>query len=102
MLRVAIAGVGLFLFLGLILTYTGYVVVRDETGLAVEARVVNGEQDQILSPLPFGYFIGIPRVEGEIWVYCSDGSSVRGGYVTRHWRETVTVVGDGTCEKLFQ
>lgn len=82
------------------LSYTGYVIVHDETGLATEARLTNSRQKQPLTALPFGYFVGIPEIEGGIEVRCSDGSMARGGYVTAHWKENVSVTGDGICERL--
>ncbi|WP_156309691.1 hypothetical protein [Novosphingobium sp. AAP93] len=100
MVRYLIALFCLCLLGWLTLEFTGYIVVHDKTGLATSARVTNGELHQNLADLPLGYFVGIPDLEGGIEVLCSDGSEVSGGYVTRHLKETVTVVGRGTCEKL--
>ena len=94
--------IGLAAVVWFALSYTGYVIVRDETGLAKTVRVINGEWRQDLVNLPFGYFVVIPEVEGEVVVRCSDGSTVRGGYVTSHWKERVKVTGKGTCENLVQ
>jgi hypothetical protein len=102
MRSLAAALVLLIVFAALYSEYTGYVVVHDETGRAVEARITNGIREQALSDLPFGYFIAVPKVEGEIEVRCSDGSTVRGGYVTGHWKEYVAVIGNRTCEDLRQ
>ena len=82
--------------------FTGYVIVHDKTGLATSARVTNGEWHQNLTDLPYGYFVVIPDLKGGVEVFCSDGSNVSGGYVTRYWRETVTVIGNGKCEQLVQ
>lgn len=102
MVRYLIALFCLCLLGSLTLEFTGYVIVHDKTGLATSARVTNGERHQNLTDLPLGFFVVIPDLEGEIEVLCSDGSKVSGGYVTRHWKETVTVVGSGTCEKLVE
>lgn len=102
MLRFISLVFGLSAVVWLALTYTGYVVVRDNTGLAQTARVTNGEWQQGLVDFPFDYFVVIPEVEGEIVVRCSDGSTVSGGYVTSHLKERVTVTGNGTCENLVQ
>ncbi|HSF11420.1 MAG TPA: hypothetical protein VLA50_00465 [Erythrobacter sp.] len=102
MLRYLIALLCLCLFGWLILEFTGYVIVHDETGLATSVRVVNSEWRQDLTDLPFGYFVAIPDLEGGVEVRCADGSIVRGGYVTRHWQERVTIVGNGTCAELVQ
>lgn len=89
-------------FIGwLTLTYIGYVIVHDKTGLAETAQVKNGIWHQNLTKLPLGYFLVIPDMEGGVEVRCSDGSKVRGGYVTTHGRESLTVVGEGTCAKLI-
>ena len=101
MLRYLIALLGISLIGWLTLSYTGYVIVHDKTGLAETAQVRNGIRDQTLSRLPWGYFVAIPDMEGGLEIRCSDGSKVRGGYVTTHWRESLTVVGDGTCENLI-
>ena len=82
MLRYLIAIVAICAAFWIGLTYTGYVIVHDETGLAETARVRNSEWQQNLTKLPFGYFAAIPDMEGEIEVRCTDGSSVSGGYVT--------------------
>ena len=87
-------------FVASYLLYDGFVVVRDETGMVVQVQLTNAHQKQTLVNLPFGYFVGTPRLEGEIEVRCSDGSTVRGGYVTPYSAETVTVTGEGTCEKF--
>jgi hypothetical protein len=102
MLRYLIALLCLFLLGWLVLQFTGFVIVHDKTGLATSARVVNSEWRQDLTALPFGYFVAIPDMEGGIEVRCADGSIARGGYVTRHWQEEVTVVGSGTCAELIQ
>lgn len=102
MLRFIVLVLGLSAIVWLAVTYTGYVLVRDETGLAQTAQVTNGEWQQRLVHLPFGYFAVIPEVEGEVVVRCSDGSTVSGGYVTSHWKERVKVTGNGTCENLVQ
>lgn len=102
MLRYLIALLCLCLFGRLILEFTGYVIVHDETGLATSVRVVSGDWYQKLTDLPLGYFVAIPDMEGGVEVICSDGSIVSGGYVTSHWQETLTVIGSGTCEDLVQ
>lgn len=102
MVRYLIAVAGLCAVSWLALSYTGYVIVRDETGLADEARVRSVEWQQNLADLPFGYFVAIPEIEGEVEVECSDGSKVSGGYVATHWKETVKVNGAGTCADMVQ
>lgn len=102
MVRYLIAFVGFSIVIWLTASYTGYVIVRDETGLAQNARVKNAVRQQELTDLPFGYFAAIPEVEGEVEVRCSDGSKVSGGYVTAHWKEKVKVTGERTCKDLVQ
>lgn len=102
MLRYLIAFIALCFIGWLTLTFTGYVIVHDKTGLAKTAQVINSKWRQSLLKLPFGYFVVIPDMEGEVEVRCSDGSIVNGGYVTKHWQESLTVMGEGTCEKLVQ
>lgn len=89
----------LFMFSAFCMEYYGFVIVHDETGMAVEAKL-SGLHEQKLSSLPFGYFAGIPNVEGGITVRCSDGTSVHGGYVTAHAKVSATVTGHETCDKL--
>lgn len=101
MKRLVLALVALVFLIAMFFQFGWYVIVEDETGLAVvEARLSNSNEKQVLTKLPFGYFFGIPRLEGQFEVICSDGSTLRGGYVTPHYRFTRTVIGDGTCAKL--
>lgn len=102
MLRFFALAIGLSAVVWLATSYTGYVIVCDDTRLAQSARVTNGEWRQDLMNLPFGYFAVIPEVEGEVIVRCSDESTVGEGYVTSHWTERVKVTGSGTCENLVQ
>ena len=102
MVRYLIALMGLSLMIWLASSYTGYVIVRDDTGLVKDARVIGGIRHQDLTDLPFGYFAAIPDVEGEIEVRCTDGSKVSGGYVTKHRKEMVEVTGEETCRDLIQ
>ncbi|WP_226698881.1 hypothetical protein [Qipengyuania gaetbuli] len=82
------------------LEYRGLVIVHDETGMVSSARLTSAKKKQPLSEIPLGYFVGIPALEGGIEVLCSDGSKVRGGYVTPHARTVVTVKGQGTCSTM--
>lgn len=98
MKRLVSAFIVLIVVAALYVKFVGIVIVGDKTGMATEVRIANASQKQRLHGLPFGYFVGIPKMEGEIEVHCSDGTSVRGGYVTPHMRDTAIVTGDGTCE----
>jgi hypothetical protein len=100
MARSAVAILSLSLGLWLVLMFNGYVIVRDKTGVVQKVLAINRQQNQTLTAIPFGFFVAIPHLEGEVKVICSDGSTVSGGYVTRGSTVTLTVAGDGTCEKL--
>ena len=102
MLRLFIAIIAFCVFAWLTLNFTGYVIVDDKTSLAETARVTNGKWHQVLSKLPFGYFVVIPDLEGEVEVLCSDGSRVSGGYVTKRWQQRLAVTGEGSCNRLIQ
>lgn len=102
MVRYLIVFVGVAAVIWFAVSYTGYVIVRDETGLAQNARVKNSVRQQELTDLTFGYFAAIPEVEGEVEVRCSDGSTVSGSYVAKHWKEKVKVTGERMCQNLVQ
>ena len=98
--RFALIVVAIIVACALLLQFTGYVLVRDETGLAKKAQLTNSVYSQDMTALPFGMFFAIPDLEGEVRVTCSDGSEVSGGYATNFWTERLVVQGEGTCEKL--
>ena len=100
MKKLAVTVVLMIAVVAIYLEYSGFVIVHDETGMVVQVRLTNANQKQILAQMPFGLFVGIPKLEGGIEVNCSDGSKVDGGYVTTHMRETAAVTGHGTCEQL--
>lgn len=101
MKRLIIAAALLAGLIGIYVQLGWYVVIKDETGLAVKANISNPVVTQTLTKLPFGYFVGIPEVEGHFEVICSDGTTVSGRYVTPNYRYRLNVVGKGTCANLI-
>lgn len=86
------------LLLWFALSVVGAVWVTNNTDDEVRAVILVGDEEHDMLRLPGGTFFAIPRMDGEVRVTCSDGSSAIGGYVTRHLRTSVTVVGASPCE----
>lgn len=77
----------------LILPILGYVIVHDPGGQVVSAVLFGNGKTQPMHRAPGGFFVAIPRVEGEVAIRCRDGSVDHGGYVTPHTDERFTVAG---------
>lgn len=91
---IAFAAIGGLLAAYLILLMLGTVIVYDPGNQVVSAAIVGGNgTTQPMHRAPGGFFVAIPRIEGEVGIRCRDGSVDHGGYVTPHMEQRLTVAG---------
>jgi hypothetical protein len=88
------AALAFWLYMGIV----GSVWVFNRSGDDVHAVILVGDREQQMLRLPGGTFFAFPEQDSEIEVRCRDGSSARGGYVTRHLQTSITVVAASPCK----
>lgn len=89
----------MFVLFAAYVSYAGYVVVRDRTGMVENASIVGFHGGSRLYGVA-GHYFGIPPYEGAIEVHCTDGSQLQGGIARPGDSIYVDVTGEGTCAAI--
>lgn len=98
----AIGGACALLVTYLVFELLGSVIVTDQTGQVVSATIIGSNgATQAMYRLPWGNFVAIPRIEGDVAIRCRDESVGRGGYVTPHMHARLEVKPGKTCSTAF-